>query len=115
MKTYTGMILNEPHPDTERYVIVHNSVGELVHRLKERQDLYNHSPTGFSWGYNGSGPAQLALAILADCYDDEAAMRWHQDFKEAFIARLDMDSSFTLTESAIAAWMRRVLLKREPA
>ena len=26
--------------------------------------VYNHSPTGFSWGYGGSGPSQLALAIL---------------------------------------------------
>lgn len=24
----------------------------------------NHSPTGFAWGYGGSGPAQLALAVL---------------------------------------------------
>jgi hypothetical protein len=27
-------------------------------------DLWNKPPTGFSWGYNGSGPAQLALVIL---------------------------------------------------
>src|SRR5467141_965015 len=26
----------------------------------------NHSPTGFAWGYGGSGPAQLALALLID-------------------------------------------------
>ena len=31
-------------------------------------DLGNNSPTGFSWGYNGSGPAQLALAILTDYF-----------------------------------------------
>jgi len=30
--------------------------------LNPRLDLYNHSPTGFEWGYGGSGPAQLALA-----------------------------------------------------
>jgi len=28
------------------------------------QALHNHSPDGFAWGYQGSGPAQLALAIL---------------------------------------------------
>lgn len=33
--------------------------------LPPRLDLFNHSPSGFSWGYSGSGPAQLALAILA--------------------------------------------------
>ena len=25
-----------------------------------------HSPTGFSWGYNGSGPADLAVSLLVD-------------------------------------------------
>lgn len=30
--------------------------------LPLRTDLCNHSPTGFCWGYHGSGPAQLALA-----------------------------------------------------
>ena len=34
--------------------------------LDPRFDLWNHSPTGFEWGYGGSGPAQLALALLAD-------------------------------------------------
>lgn len=32
----------------------------------------NHSPDGFSWGYAGSGPAQLALAILLRATDDQA-------------------------------------------
>ena len=31
-------------------------------------DLWNNSPTDFSWGYNGSGPTQLALAILTDYF-----------------------------------------------
>ena len=31
-------------------------------------DLWNNPPTDFSWGYNGSGPAQLALAILTDYF-----------------------------------------------
>lgn len=35
-------------------------------RLNPRYDLANHSPDGFAWGYPGSGPAQLALAILAN-------------------------------------------------
>jgi hypothetical protein len=35
--------------------------------------IRNHSPTGFEWGYNGSGPAQLALAILADHFGPDPA------------------------------------------
>ncbi|WP_419594820.1 DUF6166 domain-containing protein [Thiolapillus sp.] len=51
--------------------------------LNPRLDLANKSPTGFSWGYLGSGPAQLALAILADYLRDEnAALAHYQAFKE---------------------------------
>lgn len=31
---------------------------------KPSQKMRNHSPDGFNWGYGGSGPAQLALAIM---------------------------------------------------
>ena len=58
-------------------------------RLNPRLDLWNHSPSGFEWGYNGSGPAQLALAILADhCGDDRQAFDFHHRFKWAVIAEL---------------------------
>ena len=41
-----------------------------------------HSPTGFEWGYVGSGPAQLSLALLADALgDDERAQDLYQQFK----------------------------------
>ncbi len=56
--------------------------------LPLRLDLWNHSPTGFEFGYGGSGPAQLALAILADCCGDEVALSFHQAFKWAVIARI---------------------------
>jgi Family of unknown function (DUF6166) len=36
--------------------------------LDPRCDLRNNASTGFVWGYNGSGPAQLALAILIDYF-----------------------------------------------
>lgn len=34
-------------------------------RLDPRFDLFRHSPDGFAWGYGGSGPAQLSIAIVA--------------------------------------------------
>jgi hypothetical protein len=44
-------------------------------------ELRNHSPTGFAWGYGGSGPAQLALALLVDATQDQTlALRHYQDF-----------------------------------
>lgn len=51
------------------------------------QKIYNHSPDGFTWGYNGSGPAQLALAILLHFADERFARRYYQDFKSDVIAR----------------------------
>jgi hypothetical protein len=50
-------------------------------------ELRNHSPTGFAWGYDGSGPAQLALALLIDATGNEAlALRHHQEFQRQFVA-----------------------------
>src|SRR5208282_6015903 len=50
-------------------------------------ELRNHSPTGFAWGYGGSGPAQLALAILMDATGEQAlALRHYQEFKFQFVA-----------------------------
>jgi hypothetical protein len=57
--------------------------------LNPRLDLWNHSPTGFEWGYSGSGPAQLALALLADhLRNDYEAVRLHDEFKRAVVASL---------------------------
>jgi hypothetical protein len=47
-------------------------------RIPLRLDLANHSPTGFEFGYSGSGPAQLSVAILAHyfarCSPEEIAI-----------------------------------------
>ena len=52
-----------------------------------RLEIKNHSPTGFAWGYGGSGPAQLALAILTDALgNSELALHHYQDFKREIVA-----------------------------
>lgn len=48
--------------------------------------LRHHSPTGFSWGYGGSGPAQLALAILLHLNPVAVALAAYQAFKWEFVA-----------------------------
>jgi uncharacterized protein (DUF2249 family) len=55
--------------------------------LPVRLDLRNHSPNGFEWGYQGSGPSQLALAILARELGDEMALEYYQRFKWETVAR----------------------------
>lgn len=72
-----------------------------------RLDLANHSPKGFEWGYGGSGPAQLALAILADFfgYDRELeAIELHQRFKWEFISQILTDS-WEITSDEIAQFI----------
>lgn len=81
--------------------------------LKPRYDLRNHSPDGFSWGYSGSGPAQLSLAILADCTDDETAMKYYQDFKAAVIARFDMNEPFELTDKRVLEILEKIKLQHK--
>lgn len=79
--------------------------------LRERQDLRNHSPTGFEWGYGGSGPAQLALAILADHLgDDHAALALYQDFKFNVVAALP-GSWWKLTSEDLNRCLRRIQSK----
>jgi hypothetical protein len=53
--------------------------------------VFNHSPTGFSWDYGGSGPAQLALAILLKYLPAREAVRLRQPFKWEFIAALPQE------------------------
>jgi len=52
----------------------------------DSQKVYNHSPDGFAWGYGGSGPAQLALAILLRFTDQGTAQRLYQTFKFEHVA-----------------------------
>lgn len=59
--------------------------------LPERTDIKNHSP-GFEWGYGGSGPAQLALALCIDATGDvERSLSIYQQLKFALVARLPRD------------------------
>jgi len=67
-------------------------------------EVCNHSPTGFEWGYHGSGPAQLALALLIEHLEDsEQALTLHQSFKQQVVARLPYAGwRLTTTEIEVA-------------
>ncbi len=83
--------------------------GAEIRMLDSRLDLRNHSPTGFEWGYTGSGPAQLALAILADCLgNDRDALRLYQTFKFSVIAALPRheDAPWRMTAADVRKWCR---------
>lgn len=74
------------YDDSRGPIVVMVKDGERV-ELKPRFDLANHSPDGFEWGFAGSGPSQLALALCAEVLgDDTRALRIHQDFKFRLVA-----------------------------
>jgi len=68
--------------------------------------LFPHSPDGFQWGYQGSGSAQLALAILLDLIEDpELSVRLHQEFKRDLIAT--SGKRLLITEPEIQEWLKQ--------
>lgn len=93
------------------YQAVRTEAGAVVcvngRELQPRYDLRNHSPAGFEWGYGGSGPAQLALAILADFLgDDETAQILYQKFKRECIAPIAKER-WTMSSQEIRDWLQR--------
>ena len=54
--------------------------------------LVRHSPTGFDWGYTGSGPAQLVCALLLDYTDNETVAQQHYiQFRNDVVSQLECD------------------------
>ena len=53
----------------------------------------NHSPDGFNHGYGGSGPAQLALAVVLKCTGKPDG---YQDFKFKYIAAAPQGKEFKI-------------------
>lgn len=78
-------------------------------------ELVNHSPDGFAWGYLGSGPAQLALAICLEIYEEPKALAYYQLIKETLVAQLDGDQDHELElwfdESEPLVWFEEPPLK----
>jgi hypothetical protein len=92
--------------DSGAVVFVSNAGGRME-PLPLGGDIVNHSPSGFAWGYSGSGPAQLAVAILADYFGcAQAARGLHQQFKFAAIAGIT-EKQWTMTDSDIVAVLHR--------
>jgi len=74
--------------------------------LPPRHDLKLLSRAGFEWTYEGAGPAQLALALLADHLgDDRAALAGYLRFMREVVAHLD--NAWRLTSADIDAALGR--------
>ena len=58
------------------------------------QAIKNHSPDGFNWGYGGSGPAKLALAVTLEVTGKSDG---YQQFKWNLIAGLPQGEDFEVS------------------
>ena len=76
----------------------------VVLSLQPSLKIRGHSPTGFEWGYSGSGPGQLALALLLDVTSDpDLAQGYYQDFKWDHVA--GWGDSWEMTSHQILGWL----------
>lgn len=103
MRTYTAK--RSEQPGGQKVYIEEEEKGIIMFRQldpRQSQKVWNHSPDGFEWGYAGSGPAQLALAILLDAGSllnptlpneriAAASVRLHQEFKRLYVASFNRE------------------------
>ena len=104
MNSYQGKRIEHDWPMVERVVEVAGRPEKQTLTAERSLKIRNHSPDGFNWGYFGSGPSQLALAILLDFTDSEQmALELYQDFKREFVA--NFHDTWTLSGQQIQDWL----------
>lgn len=81
-------------------VYVTDMKGRILGELDPRFDIANKSPTGFEWGYLGSGPTQLAIAMCCAVLGDEKESdpNVYLEFRNHVIARIKSDTWSLLGE-----------------
>ena len=87
MKVHIQLIVDEPNR-----VCVNGKEVSLDASLL----IANHSPTGFNWGYHGSGPAQCALAICIELFGVHIAKSVYQYFKTEFVAEWKSEGEYQI-------------------
>lgn len=106
MKAYRG-----ENRDGFASVLVIDDVAKTVQPLRLRDDLIPPPPKGvapvvheFDWGRICHGARVLALSLLADATgNDEVARLYTFAFANLFTARLDPDSDWAISDTAVQA------------
>lgn len=108
-------------PVQESGVVLQRDAGGRVHTNVPHL-VTHHSPSGFEFGYGGSGPADLALNIVefvlrgigyrgpvmgcmvGQCY--ERAWMLHHDFKWEFVATMPQQEGGVIPYGVAVGWVR---------
>jgi hypothetical protein len=105
-KVYSGNRTKEGHP----IVMTDSPSGWVQLEPEPSQAIRNHSPDGFNFGFGGSGPSQLALAILLDFTGDAViAEKYYRKFLWAYVAT--WGDKWQITGEEIKAWLIEERLK----
>lgn len=78
--------------------------------------IYPYHGAELSWGYVGSGPGDLALALLMDALGEwptrehfnkghSLAHLWHMEFRDAFTVKGGRNNAWTLEGHVVATWI----------
>lgn len=100
-----GMIILSRLTDNSPSVFVEysNKATEATAPLKRH---YRHSPDGFEWGYGGSGPADLAFAVIRYFYDEKTAEKYYHEFKRDIVSSVPRSvSRFEIDEAFVKKWL----------
>ena len=112
MKTFTGYRVRDEHGHPVRAVVKVHEEGREPRPLPLRHDLRLHSAE-FNWGYGGSGPAQLSLALAFEILGDEdEAQDVYQQLKRKVVGRLPEDG-WTLSEDELRRVIREIQQERD--
>ena len=63
-----------------------------------------HSAEGFSWGFQGDGPMELAMCILWDFLGHEPHPALYRKFLEDYVLRWE-HNDWSLSSDAIEDWL----------
>ncbi len=124
LRIATKQLYNHPAMNSQHAVIYHGWRDEEGnHVLANHRTLIHviyHSPSGFAWGYGGSGPADLALSILAHYFKEKylttayfkkfhsrpsQAWQYHQRFKWDFVAA--WKDNWKISTDEITTWLKK--------
>lgn len=104
MRTYRGFRVRKGgDTSVDGTVIVEN--GDDLGPLPMTALARSKSPSGFNWGYGGSGPAALAHSLLADVAGLPIADDQYQYFKSEVVAVWPQERDWKYTETEIREWL----------
>lgn len=109
-RIYLGWRDDAEAAGSEHVYVVRVAPGAAPKAVPLPHKEYRHADS-FSWGYNGSGPAELARCLLIDHFGGPMPAPWlYHDFKETVLAWLPEDATpWSMTSDFITGWLTKKL------